>query len=384
MELRNCEYCGTAYDARLSQCPLCGRTAGGQKAPAQPEPKRVRPAAENKPEKIQPTQPDSPARTEKAPAGKRLRQEPGGARAARGYTGRDKIVKFIGCYHGHGDSLLVKAGSGAATFGQPDSPGVTAGTAKDTLTVAYNDADAFRELMDRCGDDIAAVIVEPIAGNMGLVLPEEGYLQLLRDETQKHGTVLIFDEVMCGFRTALHGAQSIYHIVPDMTTLGKIIGGGLPVAAYGGRKDIMDCVSPAGPVYQAGTLSGNPLAMAAGLETLRLITEDPDYIEKACAKTKILTDGLKDAAAQAGAAVQVHRAGTMFSVFFSAVPVTNYATSEASDQDAFRRYFLSMLEQGIYLAPSQFETNFVSGAHSDEDIARTVNAAETAFRAARG
>lgn len=303
-------------------------------------------------------------------------------RVARGYTGRDKIVKFIGCYHGHGDSLLVKAGSGAATFGQPDSPGVTAGTAKDTLTVAYNDADAFRELMDRCGDDIAVVIVEPIAGNMGLVLPEDGYLQLLRDETKKHGTVLIFDEVMCGFRTALHGAQSIYHIVPDMTTLGKIIGGGLPVAAYGGRKDIMDCVSPAGPVYQAGTLSGNPLAMAAGLETLRIITEDPDYVEKACAKTKILTDGLKAAADEAGAAVQVHRAGTMFSVFFSAVPVTNYATSEASDQEAFRCYFLSMLEQGIYLAPSQFETNFVSGVHSDEDIEKTINAARTAFEKA--
>ena len=303
-------------------------------------------------------------------------------RLARGVTKRHKLLKFIGCYHGHGDSLLVKAGSGAATFGQPDSPGVTAGTAKDTLTVAYNDADAFRELMDRCGDDIAAVIVEPIAGNMGLVLPEDGYLQLLRDETKKHGTVLIFDEVMCGFRTALHGAQSIYHIVPDMTTLGKIIGGGLPVAAYGGRKDIMDCVSPAGPVYQAGTLSGNPLAMAAGLETLRIITEDPDYVEKACAKTKILTDGLKAAADEAGAAVQVHRAGTMFSVFFSAVPVTNYATSEASDQEAFQRYFLSMLEQGIYLAPSQFETNFVSGVHSDEDIEKTITAARTAFEKA--
>ena len=267
-------------------------------------------------------------------------------RVARGFTGRDKIVKFIGCYHGHGDSLLVKAGSGAATFGQPDSPGVTAGTAKDTLTVPYNDKDAFKDLMDRLGDEIAAVIVEPIAGNMGLVLPEDGYLQLLREETAKHGTVLIFDEVMCGFRTALHGAQSIYQIKPDMTTLGKIIGGGLPVAAYGGRKDIMDCVSPVGPVYQAGTLSGNPLAMAAGLETLRIITEDPDYVEKACAKAKVLTDGLEAAAKKAGAAVQVHRAGTMFSVFFNSRPVTNYATSAASDQDAFRRYFLSMLDQG--------------------------------------
>ena len=305
-------------------------------------------------------------------------------RAARGYTGRDKILKFEGCYHGHGDSLLVKAGSGAATFGSPDSAGVTKGTAKDTLVSPYNDIDAFKKLMDEEGDEIAAVIVEPVAGNMCCVPPVKGFLETLRAETEKHGTVLIFDEVMCGFRTSFHGAQARYHIRPDMTCLGKIIGGGLPVAAYGGRKDIMDCVSPAGPVYQAGTLSGNPLAMAAGLETLRLITEDPDYIEKVGAKTKILTDGLKAAADEAGAAVQVHRAGTMFSVFFSAVPVTNYATSEASDQDAFRRYFLAMLEQGIYLAPSQFETNFVSGAHSDEDIARTVKAAETAFRAARG
>lgn len=301
-------------------------------------------------------------------------------RAARGYTGRDKIVKFIGCYHGHGDSLLVKAGSGAATFGQPDSPGVTAGTAKDTLTVAYNDAAAFKALMDQNGDDIAAVIVEPIAGNMGLVLPKEGYLELLREETKKHGTVLIFDEVMCGFRSALHGAQSLYHIEPDMTTLGKIIGGGLPVAAYGGKKAIMDCVSPEGPVYQAGTLSGNPLAMAAGLETLRIITEDPAYIEKVTEKTTTLTEGIRQAAAKAGVKVQVPQAGTMFSVFFSDVPVTNYAAAEACDADAFKAYFLSMLSDGIYLAPSPFETNFVSGAHSDDDIEKTIKAAEKAFR----
>ncbi|WP_296827038.1 glutamate-1-semialdehyde 2,1-aminomutase [uncultured Megasphaera sp.] len=301
-------------------------------------------------------------------------------RVARGYTGRDKIVKFIGCYHGHGDSLLVKAGSGAATFGQPDSPGVTAGTAKDTLTVPYNDASAFKALMDQHGDDIAAVIVEPIAGNMGLVLPKEGYLDLLREETKKHGTVLIFDEVMCGFRSALHGAQRIYHIKPDMTTLGKIIGGGLPVAAYGGRQDIMDWVSPKGPVYQAGTLSGNPLAMAAGLETLRIITEDADYIEKVSAKTSILTEGIRQAAKKAGAAVQVPQAGTMFSVFFSDVPVTDYATAEACDGKAFKKYFLSMLSDGIYLAPSPFETNFVSGAHSDADIEKTIEAAEKAFR----
>ena len=301
-------------------------------------------------------------------------------RAARGYTGREKIVKFIGCYHGHGDSLLVKAGSGAATFGQPDSPGVTAGTAKDTLTVPYNDAAAFKALMDQNGDAIAAVIVEPIAGNMGLVLPQEGYLELLREETKKHGTVLIFDEVMCGFRSALHGAQSIYHIEPDMTTLGKIIGGGLPVAAYGGKKAIMDCVSPQGPVYQAGTLSGNPLAMAAGLETLRIITEDPAYIEKVTEKTTTLTEGIRRVAAKAGIPVQVPQAGTMFSVFFSDTPVTNYAAAEACDAEAFKKYFLSMLNDGIYLAPSPFETNFVSGAHSDADIEKTIEAAEKAFR----
>lgn len=300
-------------------------------------------------------------------------------RAARGYTGREKIVKFIGCYHGHGDSLLVKAGSGAATFGQPDSPGVTAGTAKDTLTVPYNDATAFKALMDQNGDAIAAVIVEPIAGNMGLVLPQEGYLELLREETKKHGTVLIFDEVMCGFRSALHGAQSIYHIEPDMTTLGKIIGGGLPVAAYGGKKAIMDCVSPQGPVYQAGTLSGNPLAMAAGLETLRII-EDPAYIEKVTEKTTTLTEGIRRVAAKAGIPVQVPQAGTMFSVFFSDAPVTNYAAAEACDAEAFKKYFLSMLNDGIYLAPSPFETNFVSGAHSDADIEKTIEAAEKAFR----
>ena len=301
-------------------------------------------------------------------------------RAARGYTGREKIVKFIGCYHGHGDSLLVKAGSGAATFGQPDSPGVTAGTAKDTLTVPYNDAAAFKALMDQNGDAIAAVIVEPIAGNMGLVLPQEGYLELLREETKKHGTVLIFDEVMCGFRSALLGAQSIYHIEPDMTTLGKIIGGGLPVAAYGGKKAIMDCVSPQGPVYQAGTLSGNPLAMAAGLETLRIITEDPAYIEKVTEKTTTLTEGIRRVAAKAGIPVQVPQAGTMFSVFFSDAPVTNYAAAEACDAEAFKKYFLSMLNDGIYLAPSPFETNFVSGAHSDADIEKTIEAAEKAFR----
>ena len=237
-------------------------------------------------------------------------------RVARGYTGRDKIVKFIGCYHGHGDSLLVKAGSGAATFGQPDSPGVTAGTAKDTLTVPYNDVEAFKNLMDTHGDEIAAVIVEPVAGNMGLVLPKQGFLSTLRQETQKHGTVLIFDEVMCGFRVALNGAQAAYGIVPDMTCLGKIIGGGLPVAAYGGKREIMDCVSPIGPVYQAGTLSGNPLAMTAGLATLNIISDEPswgkaDYTRELTIKTKHLLQGIAKAAKDADVKIQIHQAGSM-------------------------------------------------------------------------
>ena len=303
-------------------------------------------------------------------------------RLARGVTGRTKVLKFIGCYHGHADPFLASAGSGVATLSIPGTPGVPESTVRDTLLAPYNDVRAVEDIFHLYGKDIAAIIVEPIAGNMGLVLPEEGFLKALRALCDTHGALLIMDEVITGFRAEYGGAQTRFGITPDLTTLGKIIGGGLPVAAYGGRKDIMDCVSPAGPVYQAGTLSGNPLAMAAGLETLRIITEDPDYVEKACAKTKILTDGLKAAADEAGAAVQVHRAGTMFSVFFSAVPVTNYATSEASDQEAFQRYFLSMLEQGIYLAPSQFETNFVSGVHSDEDIEKTITAARTAFEKA--
>lgn len=301
-------------------------------------------------------------------------------RVARGFTGRDKIVKFIGCYHGHGDSLLVKAGSGMATFGQPDSPGVTKGTAADTITVPYNDIPAITAVMDQHGDEIAAIIVEPVAGNMGLVLPQEGFLQALRDLTAAHGTVLIFDEVMCGFRCHLHGAQALYNIQPDMTCLGKIIGGGLPVAAYGGRADIMHCVSPEGPVYQAGTLSGNPLAMTAGLETLRIIADDPSYTARAEAHTTQLVQGLKAAADMAGIPVQVCQAGTMFGLFFSKTAVCDYATSAAADQEAFRIYFMTMLEQGIYLAPSQFETCFMSGEHSDDDVAKTLAAARNAFK----
>ena len=307
-------------------------------------------------------------------------------RLARGYTGRDKIVKFIGCYHGHSDSLLVNAGSGMATFGVPSSPGVTKGTAQDTISVPYNDFDAITKVMDEMGDAIAAVIVEPIAGNMGCVLPKQGYLRLLRKLTEQHGTLLIFDEVMCGFRASLGGAQAAYGITPDLTCLGKIIGGGMPVAAYGGRQDIMQKVSPAGPVYQAGTLSGNPLAMTAGLETLNILTEEgaedgADYSRMLTLKTKKLLLGWQAKAREAGVAIQAHQAGSMFGIFFHEGEVYDYDDACASDQEAFKVWFKAMLEQGIYLAPSQFETLFMSGAHSDEDIDRTIEAAGKAFQA---
>lgn len=305
-------------------------------------------------------------------------------RLARGYTRRNKIVKFIGCYHGHSDSLLVKAGSGMATFGVPDSPGVTPGTAQDTITIPYNDAEAFKAVFAQQGEEIAAVIVEPVAGNMGLVLPKPGFLDLLRKETKEHGALLIFDEVMCGFRASLGGAQAAYAIKPDLTCLGKIIGGGLPVAAYGGRRDIMEQVSPAGPVYQAGTLSGNPLAMTAGLETLKIITAppepgEPDYSRVLTLKTKKLVLGVAQKAKEAGVTLQVQQAGSMFGFFFSPVEVVDYETSAAADQEAFKVWFKAMLEQGIYLAPSQFETLFMSGAHTDEEIERTIQAAGTAL-----
>lgn len=307
-------------------------------------------------------------------------------RLARGYTGREKILKFIGCYHGHSDSLLVSAGSGMATFGVPSSPGVTKGTAADTITIPYNDEEAFKAIMEKCGDEIAAVIVEPVAGNMGCIPPKQGYLRLLRKLTEEHGTLLIFDEVMCGFRASLGGAQAAYGIVPDLTCLGKIIGGGLPVAAYGGRREIMAKVSPSGPVYQAGTLSGNPLAMTAGLETLKIITVEPehgepDYSRKLTLKTKKLLLGWQEKAKEAGVSIQAHQAGSMFGIFFSEKEVYDYADAEAADQEAFKVWFKAMLEQGIYLAPSQFETLFMSGAHSEEDIDRTIEAAGRAFAA---
>lgn len=306
-------------------------------------------------------------------------------RLARGYTHRNKIVKFIGCYHGHSDSLLVKAGSGMATFGVPDSPGVTPGTAQDTITIPYNDAEAVKKVFAEQGKEIAAIIVEPVAGNMGLVLPKPGYLDLLRKVTADNGALLIFDEVMCGFRASLGGAQAAYAIKPDLTCLGKIIGGGLPVAAYGGRRDIMEQVSPAGPVYQAGTLSGNPLAMTAGLETLKIITAppepgEPDYSRVLTIKTKRLVLGVAQKAKEAGVTMQVQQAGSMFGFFFSPVEVVDYETSAAADQDAFKVWFKAMLEQGIYLAPSQFETLFMSGAHTDEDIDRTIEAAGNALK----
>ena len=305
-------------------------------------------------------------------------------RLARGFTGRSKIVKFVGCYHGHSDSLLVDAGSGLATFGVPSSPGVTEGVAKDTITVPFNDSDAITRVMTEYGNDIACIIVEPVAGNMGCILPENGYLDTLRALTEKHGALLIFDEVMCGFRASLGGAQAAYGITPDLTCLGKIIGGGLPCAAYGGRRDIMEQIAPAGPVYQAGTLSGNPLAMTAGIETLKLILKEPEPGEADASraltlKTKNLVLGLESAAREAGVKIQAHQAGSMFSIFFNEGKVKDYASSAASDQEAFKVWFRAMLEQGVYLAPSQFETLFLSLAHTDEDIDRTIAAAEKAF-----
>ena len=309
-------------------------------------------------------------------------------RLARGFTRRDKIVKFIGCYHGHSDGLLVKAGSGLATFGVPDSPGVPKNVAADTITIPYNDSDAIAAVMTEHGQEIAAVIVEPVAGNMGLVLPESGYLEKLRQLTTESGALLIFDEVMCGFRASLGGAQAAYGVTPDLTCLGKIIGGGLPVAAYGGRRDIMSFISPAGPVYQAGTLSGNPLAMTAGLATLQILTAEPtagepDYSRHLTLQTKKLVLGWEQQAKKADVPVQVHQAGSMFGLFFNAHHVRDYATSAASDQEAFKVWFRAMLEQGIYLAPSQFETIFLSGAHTDADIETTLAASEKAFAAVK-
>ncbi len=301
-------------------------------------------------------------------------------RLARAYTGRNKIIKFAGCYHGHHDSLLVKAGSGALTFGTPDSPGVPSSVAAGTITVPYNDAEILAEVFDRQGEDIAAVIIEPVPGNMGLILPKPGYLNRVREITAAHGSLLIFDEVMSGFRAALGGAQSVYGIKPDLTCLGKVIGGGLPVGAYGGRREIMEQISPAGPVYQAGTLSGNPLAMAAGITTLKILESNPDLYGRMAALLARLCDGIRKEAEKYGFRFQFHNIGTMFCVFFSDKEVIDYETAKRSDIDAFNRYFHYMLEQGIYLAPSQFETGFMSIAHSDADVEATIAASSTAFQ----
>lgn len=300
-------------------------------------------------------------------------------RVARGFTKRDKIVKFIGCYHGHSDSLLVNAGSGAATFGVPSSPGVTEGVSSDTIVLPYNDISAVEETFSKYGNKIAAVIVEPVAGNMGLVPPKKNFLPGLRKITSKYESLLIFDEVMCGFRVALGGAQEKYKITPDLTCLGKVIGGGLPCATYGGRAEIMRNVSPDGKIYQAGTLSGNPLAMTAGIETLKILLEDPLFTEKLIKKTTKLADSLKIKAELANIDVQVQQIGSMFSIFFSKKKVRNYDDAKAADQEKFNIWFMSMLESGIYLPPSQFETIFVSSEHSEDDIAKTLDAAENAF-----
>lgn len=300
-------------------------------------------------------------------------------RLARGFTGRDKIVKFEGCYHGHGDSLLVKAGSGMLTLGVPTSLGVPASLAQHTLTLPFNDLNAVKACFAEYGDQIACVIVEPVAGNMNLVLPVEGFLQTLREQCTAHGSVLIFDEVMTGFRVALGGAQAHYGVTPDLTTLGKIIGAGLPVGAFGGRRDIMGCIAPLGGVYQAGTLSGNPLAMRAGLAMLDLLTVEGFY-ERLSGQLAALLAGLQAAADAAGVAFKTQQAGGMFGLYFTdSEDLSSYAAMTACDVDAFKRFFHGMLDRGVYLAPSAFEAGFISSAHTDADIDYTVAAAREVF-----
>ena len=296
-------------------------------------------------------------------------------RLARAFTGREKIIKFEGCYHGHGDAFLIKAGSGAMTFSVPDSPGVPVGVAEGTLTATFNDLASVQSLLDKHPDSVAAVIVEPVVGNMGCIPPGTGFLQGLRSACTKAGALLIFDEVMTGFRVALGGAQDLYGIKPDLTTLGKIIGGGLPVGAYGGRRDIMEKVAPQGPMYQAGTLSGNPLAMVAGLETLGVIMDDPKFYSRLEAKAARLTSGLQKVIDGFWLPLKQNRVGSMFTLFFAKQPVRDYASAAASDRERFGLFFREMLERGIALAPSQFEAGFMSIAHSDEDIDKTIEAA---------
>ncbi len=301
-------------------------------------------------------------------------------RLARGYTGRDKIVKFEGCYHGHADSLLVKAGSGALTLGIPTSPGVPASLAQHTLTLTYNDIEQVKQLFSQCGEEIAAIIVEPVAGNMNCIPPVPGFLEVLRQVCDQYGTVLIFDEVMTGFRVDLGGAQSLYNIKPDLTTLGKVIGAGLPVGAFGGKREIMEHLAPLGPVYQAGTLSGNPVAMSAGLAMLEEISK-PDFFNSLTYKVSQLCQGVKAEADKAGIAFSTQHVGGMFGWFFTECKtVTNYAQATACNVTQFKKFFHLMLEQGIYLAPSAYEAGFVSAAHQDKDLEATIRASAQAFK----
>jgi len=299
-------------------------------------------------------------------------------RLARAYTRRDKVIKFDGCYHGHADSFLVKAGSGLATLGIPASPGVPEDLTKHTISLPYNDLSAVEKTFEQIGKEIACIIVEPVAGNMGVVLPEEGFLKGLRRVTQRYGSLLIFDEVITGFRVSWGGAQLHYGIDPDLTCLGKIIGGGMPVGAYGGKKEIMSLIAPQGQVYQAGTLSGNPLAMSAGLATLKIL-QRPEVYEELERKTKQLTEGIKQAANETGISLQINQIASMFSLFFNKEPVTDYEGVLKSDSDMFIKYFYGMLKRGIYLAPSAYEASFVSLAHTDGDIKKTIEAVYETF-----